>query len=53
MELVKGTVFEFDSIDGDVEHVHFFVDAGTKYFPSKVMRIMKSIIPRKTFREYF
>lgn len=52
MKLVKGTVFEFDSISIDSDHVHFFVGARIKYFPSKVMKIMKSITTKRTLREY-
>jgi putative transposase len=52
-EIGKGTVFEFDSIGSDDDNVNFFVGAGTKYFPSKLMQIMKSITTRRTFREYF
>ena len=51
MKLVKYTVFEFYSIGSDGDQVHFFVGAGTKYFPSKVTQIMKSIT-RRTFSEY-
>jgi hypothetical protein len=52
MKLVRGTVFELDSIGSDGDHAHFFIGAGTKYFPSKVMQIMKNITTRRTFREY-
>jgi hypothetical protein len=37
MNLVKSTVFGFDSTGSDDDHVHFFVGVGTKYVPSKVM----------------
>jgi len=33
--------FEFDAIDNYGDHVHLFVGAEPKYFPSKVMQIIK------------
>jgi putative transposase len=44
--------FELDAIGCDGDHVHFFVGAELKYFPSRVMQILKSITARKIFKEY-
>ena len=51
-EIGKRYCFWILLIGSDGDHAHFFIGAGTKYFPSKVMQIMKSITTRRTFREY-
>ena len=49
----KNYCIGFDIIYIDGDHVHFFIGAESKYSPSKVMQIIKSLISRKSFREYF
>ena len=44
-------IFEFNAIGCDGYHVHLFVGAEPKYFPSRVMQIIKDIIARKIFKE--
>ena len=45
-EISERYYFEFDAIGSDGDHVHLFVGAEPKYFPSKIMQIIKSITAR-------
>ena len=49
IEISERTVFEFDAIGSDGDHVHLFVGAEPKYSPSKVMQTIKSITARQIF----
>ena len=51
-EIGERYCFEFDAIGSDGDHVHLFVGAEPKYFPSKVMQIIKSITARQTFKQH-
>jgi len=53
IEIGKSYCIGFDIIYIDGDHVHFSLGAESKYSPSKVMQIIKSLISRKIFREYF
>jgi putative transposase len=43
---------EFDAIGSDGDQVYLFVGTETKYSPSKVMQIIKSITARQVFKEF-
>ena len=45
-EISERYCFEFDAICSDGDHVHLFVGAESKYSPSKIMQIIKSITAR-------
>ena len=51
-EIGERYCFEFDAIGSDGDHVHLFVGAEPRYFPSKVMQILKSITARQIFKDY-
>ena len=53
IEIGKSYCIGFDIIYIEEDHVHFSIGAESKYSPSKVMQIIKSLISRKIFREYF
>ena len=53
IEIGKIYCIGFDIIYIDGDQVHFSIGAESKYSPSKVMQIIKSLISRKIFREYF
>ena len=45
-------MFNFDAIGTDGDHVHIFVGAASRYSPSKVMQIVKSITAREFFKKF-
>ncbi len=51
-EIGKRYSIVFDTIGTDGDHVHVFVGAAPQYSPSKIMRIIKSIIARELFIRY-
>ncbi len=51
-EIGKRYWFEFDAVGTDGNHVHVFVGAASKYAPSNVMQIIKSITAKNIFKKY-
>jgi len=51
--LVKDTFFEFDSIGNDGDYVHLLVCDESKYFPARMMQIVKKYYTKKIFKECY
>ena len=49
LKLVQNTVFEFDAIDIDDDHLHLFACAEPKDSPPRVKQIIKNMTARKMF----
>jgi putative transposase len=51
-EIGERYLFQFEAIGTDGDYVHIFVGSEPKFAPSRVMQIVKSIIPRQFFKDY-
>jgi len=51
-EIGERYCFEFDAIDNYGDHNHLLVDTESKYSPSRVVQIIKSITVRQTIKGY-
>jgi putative transposase len=51
-EIAARYEFEIEELGSDGDHVHMLVSAPPRYFPSRVMNIIKSITARLMFKQF-
>ena len=51
-EIAERYEFEIDTMEVKEDHVHLFLSAPPRYFPSEIVQITKSISAKVVFREF-